>query len=74
MSRNHTKSKMKKFINKHPGAAVFVVLLTILLGIIVVYKYLSNELWTMDTWIVIGTMVFGIVFLIVIKHYDIENL
>jgi protein-S-isoprenylcysteine O-methyltransferase Ste14 len=65
---------MKRFINKHPGAAVFVVLLIILLVIIVVYKYLTNKLWTIDTWVGISTIVFAIGFLIAIKHYDIENL
>ncbi len=65
---------IKNFFNKHPGAGVFVVLLIFLLVILVVYKYLKNELWTINTWIAIGTLVFGIGFLIVIKQQDIENL
>ena len=65
---------MKRFWNEHPGTAVFLVIIIVVMVILVVLKYLSNELWTLNTWMAIGVLAFLFVFLIIIKQQDLENL
>lgn len=59
---------MKRLWNKNPVTVVLLIILFVLIGVIVVIKYLANELWTSNTWGLIGSLasIFGL--LIVIKQ------